>query len=393
MAAAESAVARAGDAVTDMAYFAARDEKPAQVCREAVEAADVYVLIAGFRYGSPVRDRPEVSYTELEFEAAGEAGVPRLVFLIGEEAEGPAALFTDPEYGARQHAFRAELIDSGVTAASVKTPGELEAAVLHALVELPRRRRRRGEPVAGPVWSVPPLRGDEVARPELAEALVAAVLAPDATAVGVTTGLVGAGGFGKTTLARMVAHDPRVRAEFSGGVVWVTVGEDAGALDLAAKLVSAARLFDPTAAEVTDPQAAGAVLGRALSGRRVLLVVDDVWSTAQVEPFLVGGDGCGAVVHHPPAGGAARPGGPGAGGSDDRRAGPRAAHRRPAGVAGGAGGGGVAGDGAVAGVAGAGARRRPGRGHGGRGPGRRADRCAGGAEDRGGHRAGRHQRG
>ena len=84
------------------------------------------------------------------------------------------------------------------------------------------------------MWSVPPLRGDEVARPELAEALVAAVLAPDAGAVGVTTGLVGAGGFGKTTLARMVAHDPRVRAAFAGGVVWVTVGEDAAGPDLAA---------------------------------------------------------------------------------------------------------------------------------------------------------------
>ena len=135
----------------------------------------------------------------------------------------------DPEYGARQHAFRARLADSGVTAATVTTPGELEAAVLHALVELPREQAATAaEPVAGPVWSVPPLRGDEVARPELAEALVAAVLAPDASAVGVTTGLVGAGGFGKTTLARMVAHDPRVRAEFAGGVVWVTVGEDAG---------------------------------------------------------------------------------------------------------------------------------------------------------------------
>ena len=284
---------KAGDVPTDMQYFAARDEKPAQVCRDAVESADVYVLIAGFRYGSPVRDRPDVSYTELEFEAAGEAGVPRLVFLLSEEAEGPAALFTDLEHGARQHAFRTGLVDSGVTVVSVTTPGELEAAVLHALVQLPTATSTH-EVVVGPasglVWSVPPLRGDEVARPEQAEALVAAVLAQDAGAVGVTTGLVGAGGFGKTTLARMVAHDPRVRAEFAGGVVWVTVGEDAAGPDLAAKLVSAARLFDPTAAEVTDPLAAGGVLGRAVADRLVLLVVDDVWTSGQVEPFLIGGD-------------------------------------------------------------------------------------------------------
>ena len=248
--------------------------------------------------------------------------MPRLVFLLGEDAEGPAAMFRDREYGARQEAFRARLADSGVTAATVTTPGELETAVLQALVELPRTAGRRGRRQRGRCGRCRRCGGMRWRARSWRRRWWRRCCRPDASAVGVTTGLVGAGGFGKTTLARMVAHDPRVRAEFAGGVVWVTVGEDAGGPELAAKLVSAARLFDPAAPEVTDPLAAGAVLGRALAGRRVLLVVDDVWSTAQVEPFLVGGDRGGAVVHHPPARGAARPGGPGAGGSDGRRARP-----------------------------------------------------------------------
>lgn len=134
--AAEQAVNRAGDAVTDIGHFTARGSATAAVCRAEVQRADVYVLIAGFRYGSPVRDQPEVSYTELEFEAAAEAGIPRLVFLIDEDADGPARMFRDIEHGHRQEAFRARLRSSGLVAVTVTSPDHLETELLQALTEL-----------------------------------------------------------------------------------------------------------------------------------------------------------------------------------------------------------------------------------------------------------------
>lgn len=138
VAAAEQAVTRAGEVVMDMAYFTAREDKPADYCRQQVRCADVYVGIIGFRYGSPVRDDPRRSHTELELQAATEHGLPRLVFLLEEEAVLPLPqnyLF-DPLYGDRQRAFRAQLMDAGITVQRVESPDRLETLLFHALGRL-----------------------------------------------------------------------------------------------------------------------------------------------------------------------------------------------------------------------------------------------------------------
>jgi WD40 repeat protein len=139
------------------------------------------------------------------------------------------------------------------------------------------------------VFAVPPLIGNEVARPDLMDELIRKVTAPDAGTVGMTTALRGAGGFGKTTLARMLVHNPTVQQAFPDGIVWVTIGEDARGPDLAAKVNDVTETISRSKPSLSDPALAGSALGEALGNRRMLLVLDDIWSRTQLEPFLSGG--------------------------------------------------------------------------------------------------------
>ena len=122
VAAVESAVARAGDAVVDMAYFEARALPPTAVCRDTVRAADVYLRWPGSTTARRCATGPSSSYTEIEFEAATEHGLPRLVFLLDEDAEGPRGLLVDREHGDRQEWFRSRLLGTGMTTARFSTP-------------------------------------------------------------------------------------------------------------------------------------------------------------------------------------------------------------------------------------------------------------------------------
>jgi hypothetical protein len=145
--AAERAVSAAGHVIVDMADFPAADQAPAQLCADRVRGCSVYVGVLGTRYGSPVRDMPEVSYTELEFGAATQAGLDRLVFVLDTDADNlgiPAARLIDQDFGARQEAFRGRVRDSGLTVQSFANPDMLGRLVERSLRDLAEARRGAG---------------------------------------------------------------------------------------------------------------------------------------------------------------------------------------------------------------------------------------------------------
>lgn len=75
----------------------------------------------------------------LEFEAASNAGIPRLVFLLDDVAAVPIPaadlLYSDPELQVRQRRFRQQLSGAGIMVARIASPDQLELELLRALQE------------------------------------------------------------------------------------------------------------------------------------------------------------------------------------------------------------------------------------------------------------------
>ncbi|MFI6509141.1 NB-ARC domain-containing protein [Streptosporangium sp. NPDC050855] len=146
--------------------------------------------------------------------------------------------------------------------------------------------RLRGARARGRLFRVPDRQPGWVRRTELGD-LVSTLTMRTSGTVGLTTGLAGTGGFGKTSLAVEVCHDDETTGRFTGGVFWVTVGRERTGADVARLADDVTEAATGVRPEPRGPEQAGHRMAEALAERgRALLVVDDVWSPQQLRPFL-----------------------------------------------------------------------------------------------------------
>jgi tetratricopeptide (TPR) repeat protein len=296
VAAVERAISAAGHVIVDMADFPAANQPPTQLCMDRVRGCQVYVGVLGTRYGSPVRDKPEVSYTELEFDTATEAGLPRLVFVLDTDAADtgiPVSALLDREYGVRQDRFRRRVQDSGLVTGSFGNPDMLGRLVERSLRELTETVRR--EAGAGDRGQVLPVVAGEIPQEPLGfqprPDLLAALDAPGpGQQVRVVHALTGMRGVGKTHLAAAYA-----RAKLADSwrlVAWINAEDPAVLLAGLAEAAAALGL------DAADAQTAGRAVRHRLEadGARCLLVFDNAVDPDLLRPFLPAAGQCRVII-------------------------------------------------------------------------------------------------
>jgi WD40 repeat protein len=136
---------------------------------------------------------------------------------------------------------------------------------------------------------------DFVARPNEFNELIGRLLnEKQDSAIAITAALRGAGGYGKTTLAKALCHNERIQEAFYDGILWVTLGENPG--DLTGRVGDLIEILIGERSGFESSDAATFRLKELLSDRHMLIVIDDVWNIAHLKPFIQGGLDCARLI-------------------------------------------------------------------------------------------------
>ncbi|HEX7734970.1 MAG TPA: tetratricopeptide repeat protein [Ktedonobacteraceae bacterium] len=144
--------------------------------------------------------------------------------------------------------------------------------------------------------TIPPLPAGEmglVGRDELLRHLKQRLRSSKHAAVSALNGLPGAG---KTALATTLAHDEEIQQHFSAGILWAGLGRQPDVLGVLSRWGTLLNSVPADLAQRSRPEAWAASIHAGIGQRRMLLVIDDAWDTANAQALRIGGSNCAHLV-------------------------------------------------------------------------------------------------
>jgi len=145
-----------------------------------------------------------------------------------------------------------------------------------------------------PTGSAPPPPGLFVGRDEVVAELRQRLLpSMNKGHVQLVTAVRGWPGVGKTTVAAALAHDQVLARAFPDGLLWASIGQEP---NLIGQLDIWARELGGTLLEREKLTVASKEVASMLREKRMLLIIDDVWTDEAARPFMVGGIHCSIII-------------------------------------------------------------------------------------------------
>ena len=138
--------------------------------------------------------------------------------------------------------------------------------------------------------TAPPLPKNCVMRPRAFRRLRAALVREDNGPTVALTAFEGMGGIGKSVLALTLCHDDAIQEAFPDGVIWVAIGKES-TVGAPARLREVGRALNDERGDYESDLAARNSYRTLIATKAALIVLDDVWSATDMEPFLASSTG------------------------------------------------------------------------------------------------------